>query len=208
MAAFPKTETKVNELARTMISGLQQHPQLFPSATEAMRMALDESISDFRAAIEARAQAKAAVKNTMVTKDAAQAAMEENMHKIIRAAEFDCINQPTNLEYIGWSGRKEPTPLAAPAQPRELEAFKEGPGVLTLKWLRPAGGGMPGNYKIQRSDQPAGGGIPGPWTLIATSYLINITLSDQPRGIEMQYRVIASNPAGDSMASSIATVVL
>jgi hypothetical protein len=63
-------------------------------------------------------------------------------------------------------------------------------------------------YRIERSDQPEGGGIPGPWTLITTSYTESVTLENQPRGVEMQYRVIATNAAGDSMPSNIATVVL
>jgi hypothetical protein len=68
-------------------------------------------------------------------------------------------------------------------------------------------GGIPTSYKIQRADQQAGG-MPGEWMLVATSYDANITLQNQPRMTELQYRVIASNPSGDSMPSNIATAVL
>jgi len=67
---------------------------------------------------------------------------------------------------------------------------------------------MVSSYRIERSDQPEGGGIPGPWTLITNSYVGSVTMENQPRGLEMQYRVIATNAAGDSLPSNIATVVL
>ena len=84
----------------------------------------------------------------------------------IYLAEHDCINDPGNLDYIGWSDRKPPTPLVKPSQPGELTPTYEGPGTLTLTWDKPSSGGPVSNYRIERSDQPEGGGLPGPWTLV------------------------------------------
>jgi fibronectin type III domain protein len=134
--------------------------------------------------------------------------LEEEMRKIIYLAEHDCMDNPGNLEYIGWSDRKPPTPLATPGQPGELTPTYEGPGTLSLQWDKSSSGGAVSSYRIERSDQPEGGGVPGPWTLITTSYTEGVTLENQPRGVEMQYRVIATNATGDSMPSNIATVVL
>lgn len=130
------------------------------------------------------------------------------MRKIIYLAEHDSMDAPGNLDYLGWSDRKPPTPLAKPGQVTDLSPTYEGPGTLTLSWKKARTGGLVSSYRIERSDQPAGGGVPGPWTLISTSYEETITLANQPRGIEMQYRVTATNATGDSLPSNIATVVL
>ena len=130
------------------------------------------------------------------------------MKKILFLADHDCMDAPENLDYLGWGGRKTPTSLEKPGSVFGLTPTYEGPGTLSLGWLKPAIGGAVSSYRIERSDQPAGGGIPGAWTLITTSYEPEATLRDQPRGIEMQYRVIATNATGDSMPSNIATVVL
>jgi hypothetical protein len=208
MATFPKSTTGVNELAMSVLNGLDQHAELFPSITQEIQSVLDQRINSFTAAVYEQDGAKAAAKVATIAKDSAQDALEEQLHKILKLAENDCTANPENLDYIGWGPRKTPSPLAPPGQPNELEAIKEGPGVLTLTWMKTRYGGTPFSYKIERSDQPQGGGIPGPWALIATSYDISITLQNQPRGIEMQYRVSASNPAGDSMPSSIVTAIL
>jgi hypothetical protein len=207
MAVFPQTASGVNDLAMTMINGLDQHAELFPSVTLAIQTSLDQSLSGFQAAANAQMTAKAAAKTATIAKDDAQGSLEEEMLKVLKLAEYDCAGNPANLDYIGWGPRKEPSPLSPPAQPRELQAIKEGPGVLTLTWLKPVGGGAISSYRIERSEM-TGGGMPGAWVILTNCYGINITLSDQPRMIELQYRVIATNAAGDSMPSNIATAVL
>jgi hypothetical protein len=208
MAVFPKTEVSIYDLAVQMLNGLSAHGGLYPSVTPEAQAALATALGNYSAARTAQAEAQAVAKNATITKNEQQDALEEQMRKILYLAEHDCIDNPGNLEYIGWSDRKPPTPLSKPGQPGELTPSYEGPGTLTLDWDKPDSGGTVSSYRIERSDQPEGGGIPGPWTLITTSYTENVTLENQPRGVEMQYRVIATNAAGDSMPSNIATVVL
>ena len=95
------------------------------------------------------------------------------------------------------------TPLAAPGQPRLLEAVKQGAGWLKLDWKAPIHGGKPAAYTIERRERPA-----GPWKQVATAILSEITLVDQPRGVELEYRVIAINKAGVGSPSNIVEVVL
>lgn len=208
MAVFPKSEAGVTELALEMINGLSQHGEMFPSVTPDALTALDGAYNLYQIARTDQTNAQAAAKNATIAKDQRQDALEEQMHKILYLAEHDCIETPGNLEYIGWGGRRPPSPLTAPGQPRELSPTYEGPGSVTLAWKKPADGGTVSSYRVERSDQPAGGGVPGPWTLITTTFGVEATLDNQPRGVEMQYRVTAINAAGESTPSNIATVVL
>lgn len=208
MAVFPRTETNVYDLALQMLSGLNEHGDLYPSITDDAKNALATAFGNYNVARNAQAETQAVAKNATIDKNEKQEAIEEQMRKIIYLAEHDCMNDPGNLDYIGWGDRKPPTPLTKPGQPGELTPAYEGPGTLTLSWDKPASGGSVSSYRIERSDQPEGGGVPGPWTLITNSYSESVTMENQPRGVEMQYRVIATNSAGDSMPSNIATVVL
>ena len=208
MAVFPKTESSITDLALLMISGLNEHGDLFPSVTPEAQAALTTTFAVHNGARGTQGEAQAAAKNATIAKNERQAELEEEMRKIIYLAEHDCMNDPGNLDYLGWSDRRPPTPLAKPGQPGELTPTYEGPGTLTLTWDRPSSGGSVSSYRIERSDQPVGGGVPGPWTLMTTSYQATVTMDNQPRGIEMQYRVTATNAAGDSVPSNIATVVL
>lgn len=64
-------------------------------------------------------------------------------------------------------------------------------------------GGVVGAYKIQRRN--ADGGI---WKEIGSSVATEQMLSNQPRGIEMEYRVVAVNKAGAGQPSATVAVVL
>ncbi len=208
MAVFPKSETNVLALAGQMISGLNEHSSLYPSVSVEALTNLSMAYTECNNAINAQDSARAAAKNATIAKNDRQSELEEQMHKILYLAEHDCMNTPGNLDYIGWSQRKPGSPLNPPDQPTHLTPSYEGPGILSLNWRKGPNGGSVSNYRIERSDQPAGGGVPGPWTLLTTSFTENVTLQNQPRGIEMQYRIVATNAAGDSLPSNIATVVL
>lgn len=209
MAVFPKSESNVTTLAQEMINGLTQYGELFPSVTPDALTALEGAYNLYQIARNDQASAQAAAKNATIAKDQRQDALEEQMHKIIYLAEHDNIETPGNLDYIGWGSRKPPSALTPPGQPIEFTPVEEGAGYVTFQWKKPVSGGAVSSYIIERSDQPAGGGIPGPWTLITTVFGTNARLDNQPRGIEMQYRVTAINAAGASAPSAgIVSVVL
>lgn len=48
----------------------------------------------------------------------------------------------------------------------------------------------------------------GPWEDAATAVITEATLVEQPRGKELEYRIIAVNKAGDGEPSNTAMVVL
>ena len=70
-------------------------------------------------------------------------------------------------------------------------------------WPKPIDGGKPAAYKIQRRERPE-----GPWTDANMALESEITLSDQTRGTEWEFRVIAVNKAGDGVPSNTVMAVL
>lgn len=90
-----------------------------------------------------------------------------------------------------------------PGQPRLLETRQQGAGWLTLDWKKPADGGAAASYKIERR-----GRAEGDWKLAGISVETEVTLNNQERGKELEYRVIAINKAGEGAPSNIVTAVL
>lgn len=58
-------------------------------------------------------------------------------------------------------------------------------------------------YKIQRHPRPE-----GPWGDVSMAIESEITLSDQTRGTEWEYRVVAVNKAGEGVSSNTVMAVL
>ena len=130
------------------------------------------------------------------------------MKNDLKLSEVDTVDDPTKLAEIGWGPRQAPQPTEAPGQPNNLHPVAEGQGMLWLAWDRPASGGPVRNYIVERREQPAGGGEFDDWAIAGTSLNNEINLTEQPRGIQMEYRVTASNTAGESNPSNVASVVL
>jgi hypothetical protein len=84
----------------------------------------------------------------------------------------------------------------------DLAIRSQGDASLVLQWRPPAEGGPAATYRIQRRS-------PGRvWEYAATALDNDCLLSDQPRGIETDYRVVAVNKAGVGKPSGSVTVVL
>lgn len=111
------------------------------------------------------------------------------------------------LKLIGWAGKKAKTPLTPPVQVCMLEASKQGKGWLFLDWKAPADGGKPKAYKVQRRVVGAEP-VNDRWADVATAIITEATLVDQPEKIQLEYRVIAVNKAGEGQASNTVLVVL
>ncbi len=78
-----------------------------------------------------------------------------------------------------------------------------GEGWVFLDWKKPADGGAVAAYKIERRELPASG-----WTLISMAIESEATLNNQERGKEWEYRVIATNKAGEGVPSNTVAAVL
>lgn len=202
MASFPRTEPEVIALAQTMISGLTSHNTIYPSPPyipNDLKGYLDSYISTQSALVEAQSAAALATqrKNDAFTK------LSDVMKTDLRYAEMTVDYDDTKLKQLGWGGRAARTTLTAPGQPRTLMAPNRGNTSLTLEWKEPLDGGKVQAYKVQRRERPSGA-----WLDVATALEPALTLADQARGIEWEYRVVAINKAGESAPSNSVQVVL
>ena len=211
MPNFPRTESEVVALVQTMIAGYTAHPADFPSIDPLTDLvALQTALSDYQTDRNSQEDARAQAKIATVTKDDKLDGLTELMKNDLKLSEVDVAAEPEKLTLIGWGPRQQPQPIEAPGQPTNLHPEAEGPGNIWLKWDSPEAGtgGTVRNYIIERREQPVGGGEFGTWDIVGTALNNEINLLDQPRGIQMEYRVKAANVGGESMPSNTSAVVL
>jgi len=202
MATFPRTEAQVSQLAQSVINGLNEHRDIYPSPPAApaeLRKALDAYNSARAAAIAAAAAAQQRV----AEKGEVLGALVGLLKTDIRYAENTVDYNDELLQLIGWGGRGEKTPLQGPGEVRYLEIAKEGPGWIELDWKKPHGGGKVAAYQIQSRRHGAGA-----WRYVGMATGTEIHLTDQERGVELEYQVIAVNKAGEGGPSNLVGAVL
>ncbi len=209
MPVFPRQEPDVVALAEAMIAGYTAHPGDFPSIDPlvelvALQTALTAYQTDRQSQLDSRAQAKIAT----VTKSTTLDSLTELMNNDLKLSEVDVAANPEKLTQIGWGPRQDPQPVDPPGQPTNLHPVAEGQGLLWLAWDSPETGDPLRNYVVQRREQPAGGGAFGDWEIVDTALNNEISMTDQPRGVQMEYRVKAINNGGESMPSNTSAVVL
>lgn len=207
MAQFPKAEADVVALATAMVAGYGAHAADFPSADAA---GLTTVLGEYNIAKIAQIDAEAAAQVATEAKNLKLDPLEDVMRDELKKSEVDVGSDSEKLEYIGWGPKAPPTPADAPGQPRNLDPIVQGPGTLFLDWKPPArgSGGTVRTYVIERREQPAGGGEFGSWAQVGIALETESTLTDQPRGPQLEYRVKAVNAGGDSVPSNTAAVVL
>jgi len=206
MARFPRTEAEIVTLAQAMVSGLSGAGDLdninYPSPPVAPAE-LTALINAYTTARNVAIAAQAAAEDATTSKDEALEDLADAMKSDIRYAENTVDFDDDKLKLIGWAGRKAKTPLAPPGQARLLETPKQGEGWVFLDWKKPSDGGTVSAYKVMRRERPE-----GPWEEVATAVITEATLVEQPRGKELEYRIVAVNKAGDGEPSNTVMVVL
>jgi hypothetical protein len=95
--------------------------------------------------------------------------------------------------------RREGIPLQPPGEVRDITVGAEGDTWLILRWKQPVDGGAPGVYRIQRRQEGT------PWEDVGISTDTEALCSDQPRGVELFFRVFAVNKAGTGQPSATVT---
>ena len=206
MPTFPKREADAIALANAMIAGFQQNPTVFPHADVPGMQALRTTYETKKAE-----QLDAAAKAELITeaKDQALAALEDLMKNQLRQSEVDTADDAVKLAMIGWGPKAPAQPSNPPGQPRNLDPVIQGPGTLFLDWKQPAPGpgGRVRTYLIERREQATGGSF-NEWHQVGIALEHNSTLTEQPRNIQLEYRIIAVNNGGNSVPSNTAAVVL
>jgi len=202
MGEFPKSEAEIRELAERMISGFQENPY-FPSpphSSAEMRNVLDAYILKSNNQMAQQATAQQGTKE----KREAIGVVKTFMRNNLKYAENEAGDDDTKLATIGWSSRAQNTPLAAPGQTQAVVVTRQEGGNVAISWKAPATGGAAPCYRIEKRELAEGAS----WKIAGMSVTTHTTLTDQERGKEMEYRVIAVNRAGEGLPSNNVLVVL
>ena len=205
MPIFPAQQARILALAEAMIAGYTDHAALFPSSDAAVLASLRDV---YNTAANNQTEALAAAQLATEAKQAALVQLQREMRKQLKTSQVDSCDNPENLNFIGWGPRRAAQVLKVPGQPVELKSIEEGAGILTIAWKRPARGkgGKVRTYIIERRELSKDGS--GPWRQAGISLEKKSTLKDQPRGVQLEYRVKAVNRAGESGPSNTVPVVL
>lgn len=202
MAQFPSKEAEIAALARQMVSGLEANDATYPNPPVEPKD-LDEALEAYLTTREDATAARAEASQAVAVKDEALQALTDAMKADLRYAENTVDFEDEPLRLLGWGGRKAGTSLQSPGQPRALEAPRQGDGWIFLDWKAPVDGGAVAVYKVERRDR-----ADGTWSQAGVSMESEITLSNQDRGTEWEYRVVALNRAGESEPSNAVMAVL
>jgi hypothetical protein len=201
MATFPTRESDILVLAQSIIQGLTSQSSAFPKSPfdpSELRLQLDVFLRrrDALTALQAQAaEATAAKQEDLAT-------LTDSMKAVLRYLEAAASSED-QLAHFGWSGRRAASPLKVPGQCRVLEAPRQGPGWVFLDWKEPADGGKPGFYLVECRELPD-----GDWKHALSVVESEATLTNQPRGKTLEFRVFARNKAGDGAPSNGVEVVV
>ena len=206
MPKFPIRESEVLALAEGMIAGYLESPTVFPSANPTE---LQAKLDAYHTAKSEQTELQAKAIMATEHKDNTQRALEEFMTTQLRQSEVDTKADPAALNLIGWGPKKPAQPSDPPGQPRLLEAVVQGQTSILLDWKPPmrGTGGTVRTYLVERREQTPGGVI-GDWHQAAIALETEAHLTDQPRGLQLEYRVLAVNVGGNSVPSNTAAAVL
>ena len=198
MPEFPTTEPQIMAFADRMLSGYSLHAADFLNVNR-MKLAMKRA-----AYMMARKTAKDAYSKLRIeTKNRNEKLLDLKniMKQSLQKAEVDVTSNPEKLKLIGWGPPKQSSqPQQIPGQPIDLAVIDKQNGTVNLIWKKPIDGRIVYNYIIERQNQTDN------WALVTISYDCQANLPNQPKGIHLEYRVRASNLAGQSLPSNTATI--
>jgi len=203
MSRFPRSEPDIAALALVVTQGLGQASDDFPTppvTVDEMQGRLDAYNAARSAAISAETEAR----EQHAAKDDALEQLVDGVKANLKYAEIAVRDQPEKLGQLGWGVPNRGSALEAPGEVRDIAIRAEGDTWVVLDWKAPADGGAIAAYKIQLRNADGSGS----WELADTSVETEHMLSNQPRGVGLEYRVIAVNRAGRGKPSATVTVVL
>jgi len=211
MPKFPQGMTERLFLARKIAAGIVDNPGDYPNPpfdAALLESLIAEVMADIANEQELKAQAYAAGEKRRGT----FAALVKEMRRLLSLAQAEHRQEAAKLEAIGWNKRAEPKSLP-PGQARNLRVLHQGAGTVDLAWQAPevtAHTGKVGGYLVERqiTDEKTREITEefGQWSFF--SYKNKTRLEHQPRGVEIEYRITASNLNGEGPPSNVEFVVL
>lgn len=206
MPKFPKKEADVYALVTQMIAGYTAYPAVFPHANVP---ALEDALNDAHNQVIVQNCFLADARIATEAKEDALDDLAAEMKRQLKRSTVDTKDNPTALTLIGWDAKPESKAIRKPGQPRHLEATQQGPGTVYLDWKAPVPGkrGAVRHYTILRREHAPGQPF-NDWFQAGLALETEITLTNQPRFIQLEYRIIAINASGVSVPSNVAAVVV
>ena len=204
MPQYPRTQSNVMAQVESMINGFTNHPEDFPHADiPALQAAYNEFMQASADFMSAQSQATLAADRKLEKFNKLSAAMK----KQIKLAQTDCSDNPVRLSEICWGPKANPKPIEPPSSPVNLRIIAQESSTIFLSWNKPSRkhGGPVRMYVVERHVQNGNGYN---WELVTNSYNNEVTLTNQPQGVKIDYQVRASNAAGTSCPTNIVTVLL
>jgi Fibronectin type III domain len=207
MAQFPTTENDMFVLGGKIHIGLAAHGDVFPDPPYGPAQ-MGPLLSFYQNSRAAALDAYTAKNEAMALKQSAFADLTSAVKGIIRYAENTVGISSAKLELIGWGPRKEPEAMPVPGPPEILEAVVQGTGTIELAWRKPANGsgGSVNAYLVEQRQM--NGAMFDDWVEVGFSFETMLTLSNQPRGVTLEFRVKAVNKSGESSPGNTIAVVL
>ena len=189
-------------LAEHVAAGLAENGQDFPSPPVSPSE-LQELLESFVESCDEQMTARALLEQATVRKRARFESLLTALRADVRYAEDAVQGNDAKLTALGWGGRAPRTALTVPRQPVSLAAVHQGEDWILLRWLKPADGGKVAAYRIERRNKST-----GQWAIVGMAMTCEARLDDQQRGIDWEYRVVATNKAGESAPSNTVAAVL
>jgi len=202
MPIYPTTEAGKIILGHQLIAGLTADSAL-DDESPVDSAALQTRLTSFLAKRDASTAAAAASKTATRDKNSELGLYDLDMKQILDFLEMKSRTDPGLLDRFGLGEESERHQTGAPGQPRTLEAPAQGNAFLFLDWKEALDGDEPTHYRVLRRQLPD-----GRQEDVGSTNISEITLSGQPRGVELEYCVIAVNKAGESAPSNTVSVVL
>lgn len=204
---FPRKEDEIFALGGKIQLGLSAHGSVFPDPPYGP--------AGIGPLIYGYIQSRSSVLNTSTEYKEAMAAKKAAFDELIRAMKFDLqyAEQVTNgdnekLGLIGWGPKKPGEPVGLPGMPFDLVTVLQNEGGVVLQWRAPGRdmGGAVRSFIIERRAMEDS--TFGPWQQIGVSFEPETSLMNQPRGVQLEYRIKSSNTTGESSPGNTVAVVL
>ena len=212
MPTFPDNKLDILVFAAKVAAGINNNPIDYPQPpfdAATMMSKLAEATSLMAERQDKDAEAKDLLERENAKVEEIRVLLRQNVDQ----AETIHGNDAAKLQEIDWDVRADPKHLI-PGQARNLQATHQAAGEVELDWNLPvhtATTGKPTIYKITRETRnmnPPNDVIEPFGTWQTTEFKTKAALDNQPRGVEIRYRVTASNTNGDGPPIDAELVVL
>lgn len=201
MPRFPRRTANVVGLAENVIRGLGDLKSELPAPPRSADQ-LKNLVDAFQAARREALEANVAARASQKAKKAAFEELVEGLKADVGYAMVMLRGNRVLLRGLGWAWPRARRPLEAPGQVLNIKMVEQGATFIELAWDALFDGGTVATYQVQRRQK---GKV---WENVATAMGIKSRLENQPRGVDLEFQVLALNRAGSGMQSGVVTAVL